>query len=63
MNKENITSAEYIYDIHGHKGMIKVITNDNEYWVPNECLENRDYQAIQEWIADGGTVIDNGGGE
>ena len=21
--------------------------------------ENRDYQAIQQWIADGGTVIDN----
>ena len=63
MNKENIISAEYIYDIHGHKGMIKVTTNDNEYWVPNKCLENRDYQTIQEWIADGGTVIDNGGGE
>ena len=63
MNKENITSAEYIYDIHGHKGTIKVITNDKEYWVPNECLENRDYQTIQEWIADGGTVIDNEGGE
>ena len=24
---------------------------------------NTDYQAIQEWIAEGGTVIDNGGGE
>jgi len=24
---------------------------------------NSDYQEIQEWIADGGTVIDNGGGE
>ena len=24
---------------------------------------NKDYQTIQEWIADGGTVIDNGGGE
>ena len=23
---------------------------------------NRHYQAIQEWIEDGGTVIDNGGG-
>ena len=22
--------------------------------------DNTDYQAIQEWIADGGTVIDNG---
>ena len=24
---------------------------------------NSDYQAIQEWIADGGTVIDNGGSD
>ena len=24
---------------------------------------NTDYQAIQEWIAEGGTVIDNGGSE
>tara|TARA_Y100001972_G_scaffold124345_1_gene173295 strand:- start:1305 stop:1481 length:177 start_codon:yes stop_codon:yes gene_type:complete len=24
---------------------------------------NRHYQEIQKWIADGGTVIDNGGGE
>jgi hypothetical protein len=24
---------------------------------------NSDYQAIQEWIAEGNTVIDNGGGE
>ena len=24
---------------------------------------NTDYQEIQEWIANGGTVIDNGGGE
>ena len=31
-------------------------------WVPNDQA-NTDYQAIQEWIADGGTVIDNGGGE
>ena len=25
--------------------------------------DNTDYQAIQTWIADGGTVIDNGGTE
>ena len=31
-------------------------------WVPNDEA-NTDYQAIQEWIADGGVVIDNGGGE
>ena len=63
MNINNITSAEYVYDIHGYKGTIKVVTNDNEYWVPNNAPENKDYQAIQEWIAEGNTVIDNGGGE
>ena len=31
-------------------------------WVPNDEA-NKDYQAIQVWIADGGTVIDNGGSE
>ena len=31
-------------------------------WVPNDEA-NTDYQAIQEWIAEGGVVIDNGGGE
>ena len=25
--------------------------------------DNTDYQAIQQWIAEGGTVIDNGGEE
>ena len=59
MNKEDITSAEYIYDIHGHKGTIKVITSDNEYWIPNNATENKDFQTIQEWISEGNTVIDN----
>jgi len=31
-------------------------------WIPLD-ESNTDYQAIQKWIADGGTVIDNGGGE
>ena len=36
--------------------------NDQVTFVPNNEA-NTDYQAIQEWIADGGTVIDNGGSE
>ena len=59
MDKENIKSAEYIYDLQGHKGTIKVITNDKEYWIPNNAPQNRDFKTIQEWIADGNTVIDN----
>ena len=36
--------------------------NNQIVFVPN-TETNSDYQAIQEWIADGGTVIDNGGSE
>ena len=37
-------------------------TNNIVSFVPLDEA-NTDYQKIQEWIADGGTVIDNGGGE
>ena len=39
-----------------------VIENNITMEVPLDEA-NSDYQAIQTWIADGGTVIDNGGGE
>ena len=41
------------------------ITYENSNIVKSVPLDeaNTDYQAIQEWIADGGEVIDNGGGE
>jgi len=38
------------------------LDNGNIIFVPLDTA-NTDYQAIQEWIADGGTVIDNGGTE
>ena len=52
--KDNVTN-----EIVGYK---MVLNNGKEYGVPLDPA-NTDYQAIQEWIADGGTVIDNGGGE
>ena len=39
-----------------------ILSNGKEFSVPLDEA-NTDYQAIQKWIADGGTVIDNGGGE
>ena len=39
-----------------------VVENDKTFYVPLDEA-NTDYQAILTWIADGGTVIDNGGGE
>ena len=56
-----INSVEKIYT-ENSKFCFKVITNSETWFVPNNEA-NKDYQAIQEWIADGGTVIDNGGGE
>ena len=39
-----------------------ILLDGKEFSVPLDEA-NTDYQAIQEWIADGGTVIDNGGTE
>jgi len=36
-----------------------ILSNGKEYFVPLDPA-NSDYQAIQEWIAEGNTVIDNG---
>ena len=41
---------------------VTYVNSDKEKSVPLDEA-NTDYQAIQEWIADGGTVIDNGGTE
>ena len=38
----------------------KMIKDGVTYFVPLDEA-NSDYQAIQEWIAEGNTVIDNGG--
>ena len=56
-----INSVEKIYN-ENSDFCFKVITDTETLFVPNS-EENRHYKEIQEWIADGGTVIDNGGGE
>ena len=64
-----ISTVEKVYSINddglnlGFANQYKVVyENGITSFVPlNEA--NTDYQAIQEWIADGGTVIDNGGSE
>ena len=58
----NIVSAKYLYDIEGvNKTHIKLELGNNKFKnVPiNEA--NSDYQAIMEYIENGGVVIDNGG--
>jgi hypothetical protein len=53
---KNYVDGEFVsYQVtHVNSNMVKSVPLDEA---------NTDYQEIQQWIADGGTVIDNGGGE
>jgi len=56
----NIVTAEYRYDEHtNQKISIEVVLNDSSKLSIPMSAGNRHYQAIQEWIAEGNTVIDN----
>tara|TARA_E500000178_G_scaffold232769_1_gene229250 strand:- start:460 stop:663 length:204 start_codon:yes stop_codon:yes gene_type:complete len=66
INKENINSVTLIYDTAvepAEKNSYKVIFDTDKFCYVPLAEDNTDYQAILTWIADGGTVIDNGGGE
>ena len=60
-----IQSVEKIYlnNFDGVSFNYKLIYTDGTVWSVPVSEDNRHYKAIQEWIAEGGTVIDNGGGE
>ena len=55
-----INTVTKIYDIDNEFSSYQVtyVNSNIEKSVPL-VEDNTDYQAIQEWIADGGTVIDN----
>jgi|TARA_R100000656_G_scaffold121117_1_gene95837 hypothetical protein len=57
-----ITKIEKIYNPENTDFIFRMTKNGIISDVPN-VEANTDYQEIQQWIADGGTVIDNGGGE
>ena len=55
-----INTIEKKYNLENNFDTYKLTKQDGTVlWVPLDEA-NSDYQAIQEWIADGGTVIDNG---
>ena len=64
VKKDDIQSVTKNYFTDRFISYQVVLTSDStlNISVPIDTA-NTDYQAIQEWIADGGTVIDNGGGE
>ena len=57
-----IDTVEKLYVEENWTSYKMTLDNGQIIFVPLDEA-NTDYQAIQEWIADGGTVIDNGGGE
>ena len=59
-NIRNFTSVTKIYDINDNSiiSCYEVVENGKTLYVPLDEA-NTDYQAIQEWIAAGNSVIDN----
>jgi len=53
-----INTVEKIY-INNEFISYQMTLDNGEVWQVPLDEANTDYQAIQEWIADGGTVIDN----
>ena len=54
-----ITNVKKLYNSYTNEfSSYEIIKNGITSTVPLDTA-NTDYQAIQEWIADGGTVIDN----
>ena len=58
-----IQTVEKTYDIdNNHNGYRVTFTDGTISNVPNNEA-NRHYQEILEWVAEGNTITDNGGGE
>ena len=58
-----IQSATYEYSTLGgntQKVSIKLVYQDGKTWSVPIDNENRHYQEILEWVANGGTIVDNG---
>ena len=55
-----ISSVEKIYQ--GTEFTYKVIYTDGTEWSVPHNEANRHYQEILEWVAEGNTITDNGGG-
>ena len=51
----NITSAKYIADLDGNNDIIEAVIDGISMCVPIST-DNRHYQAVLEWVADGNTI-------
>jgi hypothetical protein len=55
MNRMTVTSAQYIVNEYGENITINATIDGKGLIVPIDTA-NTDYQAIQEWIAEGNTI-------
>ena len=55
-----INTVEKKYNSNNEFVSYKMTLSDGKVWSVPLDEANTDYQAIQEWIANGGEVIDNG---
>ena len=63
ISKENITNILKVIDPSRGWISYRVTTSNNEIIIVPENTDNTDYQEILEWVAEGNTITDNGGGE
>jgi len=53
----NIESAKYIADKDGNNASVNAVIDGVQYAIPIDP-DNRHYQAIQEWVAEGNKIED-----
>jgi hypothetical protein len=59
-----IQTVEKQYDSYSNEfSNYKVTYENGEIWYVTHDTANRHYQEILEWVAEGNTITDNGGGE
>jgi hypothetical protein len=58
-----ISTIEKKYNNNNEFVAYKMTLSDGKVWSVPLDEANTDYQAIQQWISEGNTVIDNGGNE
>ena len=55
-----INTVEKFYDLDNNFSAYKVTDENNKIYTVPLDEANRHYQEILEWVANGGTIVDNG---
>ena len=59
-----IQTVEKQYDSYSNQlSNYKVTYANGEIWYVSHSEDNRHYQEILDWVAEGNTITDNGGGD